>query len=526
MRCSTYRRLASPMDGPPRLPKKPPCLQRTDQSVGAPQIDPVGFIGERHERERARAGIATEGAEAAHHFVGESLRCAVNAQNEYHLRPCEATATAMDEARAMVVDGINVLSGTVSPATLVQYIRNDNGIYGCPIGSERVFTHEMLNLPPPGPLEKPVPPTIATPEFLAQQMAAAGLRDVMNADERGGAGGAPDSDPGSGSDSDDSRQPRMERAAQHTISPTPRDVRSNGGGSRRGRSDASEPEMPPLGRNTGGSLEGSLGGHLSPGVNSDSVRSAEPSLHQSSPLNSAVASAGSAPATAASDCSVALDSRQMRKERAAQQRTHRATQLADSPPGRHDTDDSTADASLRTLMSPPTPHSGKYTVRQAQTRVWTANVIAETAAEAKRRAFGPTRGWTSESDGVVLEAAADDGTLPEAAQAYHDQRAVHHLEPGSDEWTTSRHLSDTEQGITAAFPEVTGDGAVRTSLSDVDLATLITARQARSIGMVPATAERRRAFLQWALDRHAAAKPAMRMTLAAATERCSTTSGN
>ena len=348
----------------------------------------------------------------------------------------------------------------------------------------------------------------------------------MNPDERGGAGGAPDCDPGAGSDSDDSHQPRMERAAQHTISPTPRDVRSNGGGSRGGRSDASEPEMPPLGRNTGGSLEGSLGGHLSPGVNSDSVRSAEPSLHQSSPLNSAVASAGSAPATAASDCSVALDSRQMRKERAAQQRTRRATQLADSPPGRHDTDDSTADASLRTLMSPPTPHSGKYTVRQAQTRVWTANVIAETAAEAKRRAFGPTRGWTSESDGVVLEAAADDGTLPEAAQAYHDQRAVHHLEPGSDEWTTSRHLSDTEQGITAAFPEVTGDGAVRTSLSDVDLATLITARQARSIGMVPATAARLTAFLQWALDRHAAAKPAMRMTLAAATERCSTTSGN
>jgi len=152
----------------------------------------------------------------------------MHAQSEYHLRPCEATATAMDETRAMVGDGINVLSGTVSPATLVQYIRNDDGIYGCPIGSERVFTHEMLDLPPPGPLEKPVPPTIATPEFLAQQMAAAGLQNVMNADERGGAGGAPDCEPGAGSDSDDSHQPRMERAAQHTISPTPRDVRSNG----------------------------------------------------------------------------------------------------------------------------------------------------------------------------------------------------------------------------------------------------------------------------------------------------------
>ena len=344
------------MDGSPRLPKKPPCPQRTDQSVGAPQIDPARFIGERQERERVRAGITTEGAEAVHHFVGESLRCAMHAQSEYHRRPCESTATAMDETRTMVSDGINVLSGMVSPATLVQYIRNDDGIYGRPIGSERVFTHEMLNLPPPGPLEEPAPPTIATPEFLAQQ------------------------------------------------------------------------------------------------------------------------------------------------------RTRCATQLAESPPGRHATDDSTADASLNTPMSPLTPHSGKYTVRQTQTRVWTANVVAETAAEAKQKAFGSTRGWTSESDDVVLEAAADNGPLPEAAQAYHDQRAVHHLEPGLDERTTSRHLSDTEQGIAAAFPEVTGDGAVRTSLLDVDLATLITARQARSIGMPPATAAKLRAFLQWALDRHAAAK--------------------
>ena len=54
----------------------------------------------------------------------------------------------MDEARAMVSDGINVLAGTVSPATLAQYIRNDDGIYGCPSGSERAFTHEMLNLRP------------------------------------------------------------------------------------------------------------------------------------------------------------------------------------------------------------------------------------------------------------------------------------------------------------------------------------------------------------------------------------------
>ena len=77
----------------------------------------------------------------------------------------------------------------------------------------------------------------------------------------------------------------------------------------------------------------------------------------------------------------------MRKERAAQQRTRRATQLAESPPGRHATDDSTADASLHTPMPPLKSHSGKYTVRQTQTRVWTANVVAETATEAKRKAY-------------------------------------------------------------------------------------------------------------------------------------------
>ena len=77
---------------------------------------------------------------------------------------------------------------------------------------------------------------------------------------------------------------------------------------------------------------------------------------------------------------------------------------------------------------------------------------------------------------MVLEAATDNGSLPEAVHTYHDQRAVHHLELERNERATSRHLSDTEKGITAAFPEVTGDGAVRTSLVDVDLASLTTAR--------------------------------------------------
>ena len=74
---------------------------------------------------------------------------------------------------------------------------------------------------------------------------------------------------------------------------------------------------------------------------------------------------------------------------------------------------------------------------------------------------------------MVLEAAGDIGSLSEAVHAYHDQRAVHHLELELDKRATSRHLSDTEQGTTAAFPEVTGDGAVRTSLLEVDPSTLV-----------------------------------------------------
>ena len=79
----------------------------------------------------------------------------------------------------------------------------------------------------------------------------------------------------------------------------------------------------------------------------------------------------------------------------------------------HFADDSIADAdsitdeSLHTLMPPPAPHSGKYEVRQIQTRVWKANVVAGTAEEAKRKAWSSTRGWTSESDDVVLKATID-----------------------------------------------------------------------------------------------------------------------
>ena len=163
------RRSVTARDDPPRLPTEPACPRHTDRGNDTPLTDPAGFIGERLEREGTRAGITTEGAEAVHHSIGESLRCATHAQAEYHQRPCEATATAMDEARTMVSDGINVLSGTVPPAMRARYTRNDDGIYGCPSGSERAFTREMLNLRPLDPLEEQAPPMAATPEFLAQQ---------------------------------------------------------------------------------------------------------------------------------------------------------------------------------------------------------------------------------------------------------------------------------------------------------------------------------------------------------------------
>jgi hypothetical protein len=165
------RRPALPLDGPPRLPAKPARPRHTEQVDMSPSLadQSVRFIGERQERERTRAGIPAEGVEAVHHFIGESLLCATYAQNEYHRSPCEVTATAMDEARAMVGDGINVLSGTTAPEALIQYVRDDAGIYGRPCGGERAFTHEMLNLPPLDPSEKPASPRIATLEFLFQQ---------------------------------------------------------------------------------------------------------------------------------------------------------------------------------------------------------------------------------------------------------------------------------------------------------------------------------------------------------------------
>ena len=87
----------------------------------------------------------------------------------------------------------------------------------------------------------------------------------------------------------------------------------------------------------------------------------------------------------------------------------------------------------------------------------------------------------------------------DAAPAFSDPDAT-------DARSDNRHLSDTEKGITAFFPEVTGDGAERTRLDDIDLATLVTAQQARSIGITPPTTAKLRALLQWVLDHHAASE--------------------
>ena len=352
--------------------------------------NPARFVSEHQELERMRAGITTEGAEALHHFVGESLRCATHAQSEYHRRPCEATATAMEEARNMVSDGINVLLGKVPPATLARYTRNDDGIYGCHVGSERAFTREMLNMPPLAARDELTTPTVATSEFLAQQ------------------------------------------------------------------------------------------------------------------------------------------------------RTRRSVELGENPPCTRTSDDPTADAPPP-AMTPP-PRIEQYTVWHTQTRVWKASVVAKTAEHAKRKASGSTRGWTYVSDDVVLEAEAvphetnarqsQPITVVEPERRTRLERVAQHMigpvpahanpqgthtnadtdaapaffdSDAADARSDDRHLTDTEKGITASFPEVTGDGA-EPRLDDIDLDALVTAQRARSIGITPPTTAKLRAFLQWVLDHHSAAE--------------------
>ena len=351
---------------------------------------PARFVSEHQEFVRLRAGITTEGAEALHHFVGVSLRCATHAQSVYHRRPCEATATAMEEARTMVSDGINVLLGKVPPSTLARYTCNDDGIYGCHDGDERAFTREMLNMPSPAARDELTTPTVATPEFLAQQ---------------------------------------------------------------RNRRSAELGENPPCARNPAGT-----------------------------------------------------------------------TVDAPSP-----------------AVTPP-PRTERYTVRHTQTRVWKTSVTAKTAEHAERKASGLTRGWTYVSDDVVLEATAmshetrarpsQPTAVVEPARRTRLERVAQHMigpvpahsnpqgthtsagtdaapapfdSDASDALPDDRRLTDTEKGITASFPEVTGDGA-EPRLDDLDLDAVVTAQRARSIGITPPTTTKLRAFLQWVLDHHLAAE--------------------
>jgi hypothetical protein len=105
--------------------------------------------------------------------------------------------------------------------------------------------------------------------------------------------------------------------------------------------------------------------------------------------------------------------------------------------------------------------------------------------------------------------SVQDGALHYTVLAhyvYHDQESTQHLLFVQYDYESNRHLTNTEQGTTAAFPGVTGDGAVRTDLEDVDLDIVVTAQQTRSIGISPATAAKLSSFLQWTLGKHTVAK--------------------
>ena len=104
--------------------------------------------------------------------------------------------------------------------------------------------------------------------------------------------------------------------------------------------------------------------------------------------------------------------------------------------------------------------------------------------------------------GPVSSHASPQGTHTnadtDAAPAFFDSDAA-------DARSDGRHLTDTEKGITASFPEVTGDGA-ELRLDNVDLGAHVTSQRARSIGITPPTTAKLRAFLQWVLDHHGAAE--------------------
>lgn len=84
-----------------------------------------------------------------------------------------------------------------------------------------------------------------------------------------------------------------------------------------------------------------------------------------------------------------------------------------------------------------------------------------------------------------------------AHQAYHDTEGAQHIFFVPDDHEDDRHLTDTEQSTTAAFPEATGDDAVSKPLAGADPRTAVTAQQARAIGISPTTAAKLGALLQW-----------------------------
>ena len=96
-------------------------------------------------------------------------------------------------------------------------------------------------------------------------------------------------------------------------------------------------------------------------------------------------------------------------------------------------------------------------------------------------------------------------SLPTTDLNARTETAPAHAKPDvADARTENWQPSGAEQGTSAA-PESTVDDAARTRLDDV-VDTLVTAQQARSIGITPPTTAKLSAFLQWVLDHRAAAE--------------------
>ena len=119
-------------------------------------------------------------------------------------------------------------------------------------------------------------------------------------------------------------------------------------------------------------------------------------------------------------------------------------------------------------------YSAEVFLAAADDRLTDPNAATE---EAMQRAVDQMNAGISVQEGALAMSSL-------AQYEYTDQDGNQHL------WFTpedlvpnERHLTDTEQGTTAAFPEVTGDGAGASDLTmSNDFTSVITAQQARSIG--------------------------------------------